>query len=131
MITTKSHNNYCNEGVMELCLLNLEILIDCVLCNSYPFLLIESLSHVINQESHVYSWNLGKIYLVHFWNFEISRVKWGRFQNFKKVNSVNWSQISFLNMWLLVLIHLKDSSVRPWQISFLVRFMFCNICSLI
>ena len=25
--------------------------------------------HVINQESHVYSWNLGKIYLVHFWKF--------------------------------------------------------------
>ena len=31
----------------------------------------ESLSHVINQESHVYSWNLGENYLVHFlifWN---------------------------------------------------------------
>ena len=81
---------------MELCLLNLLILIDCFLCNSYPCVLFESLSHVINQESHVYSWNLGKIYLVHFlklWNWN---------QNFKKVNSVNLSQISLLNMWLLV-----------------------------
>ena len=54
---------------MELCLLNLLILIDCFLCNSYPCVLFESLSHVINQESHVYSWNLGKIYLVHFLKF--------------------------------------------------------------
>ena len=51
---------------MELCLLNLLILIDCFLCNSYPCVLFESLSHVINQESHVYLWNLGKIYLVYF-----------------------------------------------------------------
>ena len=28
--------------------------IDCFLCNSYPCMLFESLSHVINQESHVY-----------------------------------------------------------------------------
>ena len=48
-----SHNNYCSVGVMELCLLNLLILIDCFLCNSYSCVLIESLSHVINQESHV------------------------------------------------------------------------------
>ena len=27
------------------------------------------MSHVINQESHVYSWNLAKIYLVHFLKF--------------------------------------------------------------
>ena len=68
-IITKSHNNYCSVGVMKLCLLNLLILIDCFLCNSYPCVLFESLSHVINQESHVYSWNLGKIYLVHFLKF--------------------------------------------------------------
>ena len=43
--------------------------IDCFLCNSYPCVLFGSLSHVINQESHVYSWNLGKIYLVHFLKF--------------------------------------------------------------
>ena len=29
----------------------------------------EILTFVINQESHVYSWNLGKIYLVHFLKF--------------------------------------------------------------
>ena len=29
IIITKSHNNYCGVGVMELCLLNLVILIDC------------------------------------------------------------------------------------------------------
>ena len=71
IIITKSHNNYCSVGVMDLCLLNLLILIDCFLCNSYPCVLFKSLSHVINQESHVYLRNLGKIYLVHslkFWN---------------------------------------------------------------
>ena len=47
---------------MELCLLNLLILIDCFLCNSYPCVLFESLSHAINQKSQVYSWNLGKIF---------------------------------------------------------------------
>ena len=57
---------------MDLWLLSLLIPINCFLCNSYPCVLLESLSHVINQESHVYSWKLGKIYLVHFWNFEIS-----------------------------------------------------------
>ena len=64
-----SKSQYCSVGVMEVCLLNLLILIDCFLYNSYPFVLFESLSHVINQESHVYSWNLGKIYLVHFLKF--------------------------------------------------------------
>ena len=48
-----SHNNYCSVGVMELCLLNLFILIDCFLCNSYPCVLFESLSHEINQEPYV------------------------------------------------------------------------------
>ena len=55
IIITKNHNNYCSVGVMELCLLNWLILINCFLCNSYPCVLFESLSHVINQESHVYS----------------------------------------------------------------------------
>ena len=39
---------------MELCLLNLLILIDCFLSNSYSCVLFESLSHVINQESNVF-----------------------------------------------------------------------------
>ena len=54
---------------------------------------------MINQDSHVYSWNLGKIYLVHYLN-EV-------FQNLKKVNSVDLSQISLLNMWLLAVIKWK------------------------
>ena len=60
IIITKSHNNYCKVGVMELCLLNLLILIDCFLCNSYSCVLFESLSHVIDQESHVYREIWGK-----------------------------------------------------------------------
>ena len=44
----------------------------------------------------------GKLTSFIFWNFEISLVLLGRFQNFKKVNSVNLSQIFLLNMWLLV-----------------------------
>ena len=54
---------------MELCLLDLLVLIDYFLCNSYPCVLFDSLSHVIHQESHVYSWNFGKIYLVYFFKF--------------------------------------------------------------
>ena len=104
IIITKSHNNYCSVGFMELCSLNLYILIDCFLCNPYPFVLFESLSHVINQESRASSWSLGKIYLVIFWNFDISLVSLRRFQNLQKVNLVNLSQIFLLNMWLLVLI---------------------------
>ena len=69
VIITKSHNNYCSIGVMELCLLSLLILIDVFLCNSYPCVLFESLSHVINQDSHVYSRKLGKIYSLHFLKF--------------------------------------------------------------
>ena len=45
---------------------------------------------------------LGKFTSFIFWNFEISLVSLARFQNFKKVNSVNLSEISLLNMWLLV-----------------------------
>ena len=55
-----SHNNYFSVEVMDLCLLNLLILVDWFLCHFYHCVLFESLSHVINQESHVYSWNLGK-----------------------------------------------------------------------
>ena len=99
-----SHNSYCSVGVIESCLSNLLILTDCFLCNSYHCVLFESLSNVINQESHVYSWNLGKIYLAHFLKFSnLEPFSNFRFHNFqKKVNSVNLSQNSPLNMWLLV-----------------------------
>ena len=56
----------------------------CFWCNSYPCVLFESLSHVWLTRNHVYSWKLGKIYLD----------QGGRFQNFKKVNLVNFSQTS-------------------------------------
>ena len=62
---------------MELCLLDLLVLIDYFLCNSYPCVLFDSLSHVIHQESHVYSWNFGKIYLVYFFKFwNLPRFNW-------------------------------------------------------
>ena len=44
----------------------------------------------------------GKFTSFIFWNFEISLISLWRFQNFEKVNSVDLSQISLLNMWLLV-----------------------------
>ena len=69
--------------------------IDCFLCNSYPCVLFESLSHVIGQESRGYSRNLGKNYLVHFLkslSFHSGDSK------FEKVNSVNLPQFSLLNM---------------------------------
>ena len=52
--------------------------------------------------SHVYSWNLGKIYLAHFLKFWNLPRFTREISNSKKVNSVNLSQISPLNMWLLV-----------------------------
>ena len=79
---------------MELCLLNLLILIDWFLCNSYLCVLFESLSHVINQESHVYSWNLGEIYLVHFlkfWNLPFFTWDISKFQ--KSELDINLPQI--------------------------------------
>ena len=89
---------------MELCLLNFFILVDCLLFNSYPYVLFESLPHVINQESHYLFiceiW--GKFTSFIFWNYENSLVSLGRFQNFKKVKSGNLTQISLLDMWLLV-----------------------------
>ena len=39
---------------MELCLLNLLLLIDCIMCNSYPCVFFESLSHVINHKSRLF-----------------------------------------------------------------------------
>ena len=69
IIIRKKRNNYCSVGVTELCSLNSLIMIDCFLCNFYPYVLFESLPHVINQVPHLNSWNLGKIYLVHFLKF--------------------------------------------------------------
>ena len=74
-------------------------------------MLFESFSHVNNQESHFIREIWGKFTSFITWKFEISLVLLGRFQNFKKVNSLNLSQISFLNMWLLVLITMRYSQI--------------------
>ena len=102
ILITKSHNNYCSVGVMKSCLSNLLIFIDffCVILT-----LVCSLRacHMWLTRNHMFIREIwGKFTSFIFWNFEISLVSLGRFQNFKKVNSVNLSQISLLNMWLLV-----------------------------
>ena len=48
------------------------------------------------------------------WNFEIPLLSLGKFQNFKEVNSVNLSQISLLNTWLLVLIKVDIRMFLEW-----------------
>ena len=76
IITRKSHNNYRSVGVMELCLLNLLILIDCFSCNSYPCVLFESLSHVINQKRENLPRSIFEILkspLFHSGDFKISK----------------------------------------------------------
>ena len=80
-LITKSRNNYCSVGVMELCLLDLLILIDCFLCQFCPCVLFQSLSHVITQES--YLWNLGKLYFINFlkfWNLPLFTREFSQFQ---------------------------------------------------
>ena len=56
-----SYNNYCSVGVVELCLLNF-----CVILT-----IVWSLRacHMWLTRNHVYSWNFGTIYLVHFLKF--------------------------------------------------------------
>ena len=101
IIITKSHNNYCSVGVVELCLLNLLVMIDffCVILT-----LVCSLRacHMWLARNHMFIREIwGEFTSFIFWNFEVSLVWFERFQNFKKMNSVNLSQISLLNMWLL------------------------------
>ena len=67
VIITKSHNNYCSVGVMVLCLLNLLILI--VFCVILTLVFSLRACHIWLTRNHVYSWNLGRIYLVHFLKF--------------------------------------------------------------
>ena len=101
IIITKSHDNYRSVGVMELCLLNLLILSDCFLCNSYPCVLFESLLLSLTRNHMFIPEIWGKFTSLIFWNFEISLVSLGRFQNFKKVNSVNLSQISLFPSYVI------------------------------
>ena len=57
----------------------------------------------------------GKFTSFIFWNFEIYLVLLGKFQNFKKVNSVNLSPIFLLNFWLLVLIKVDIQMFIEWE----------------
>ena len=93
-------NNDCSVGVMKLCLINLLILIDCFLCNSYPCVLFESLLHVINQASPIFFVKFGINVPLSF--SKILKSPSLHLGNFQKVNSVNLFQISLLNMRLLV-----------------------------
>ena len=129
IIITESHNNYCSVGVMELCLLNLLILTDCFLCNSYPCVLFKGLSYVINQESHVCSCYLGKIYPVHFskfWNLPCFTRKISKFQkselgksipNFPLkhvITSTNYYYqiIIIIIIWNILQVHATKPSVK-------------------
>ena len=102
-----SHNNYCSVGVMEICLLNLLILIDCF-CVILMLVCSLRACHMWLTRNHMFKREIwGQFTSFIFWNFQISLVSFRRFHNFKKVSAVNLSQISFLNMWLAVLI--------PWK----------------
>ena len=87
VITTTPRRRDKSYGVMFLKFVDIDWLF---VCNFYPCVLFESLSHVINKESHVYSWNLGKIYLIRFskfWNLpcftrEISKFQKSKFGKF-------------------------------------------------
>ena len=57
----------------------------------------------------------GKFTSFIFWNFEIFFVSLGRFQNSKQVDSVKLSQISRINMWLLVLIKVDIWMFLEWE----------------
>ena len=57
----------------------------------------------------------GKFALFIPWNFDISLVWLEKCQNFKKVNSVNLSQISLLNMWFLVVIKVDIRMFLEWE----------------
>ena len=118
VIITKSHNNYCSVGVMVLCLLNLLILIDCFFCNSYPCVLFESLSHMINQESRLFMkfgenlprsfFEILKSPLFHLRDFKISK-KWTQVYMNKRPLCVLYSDKKIQNLMdfciLLILSH--------------------------
>ena len=89
-----------NYGV---CLLSLLILI--IFCVILTFVYSLRACHMWLTRNHMFIREIwGKFTSFIFWDFEISFVSFGRFYNFKKVNSVDLSQISLFIMWLLVLI---------------------------
>ena len=99
IIITKSHNNYCTVGVMVLCLLNLLGL--CVFCVLLTLLCSLRTCHMWLTRNHIFIREIwGKVtsfIFLKFWN-----------QDLKKVNSVNLSHTSLLNMWILVLISMLN-----------------------
>ena len=78
------------------------------LCNSYPCVIFESLSHVIKQESHVYSWNLGKIYLVYFLKFWNLGWKGNFFLNFTNKHVITSTNA----LWILASAY-ETPGVKP------------------
>ena len=96
IIITKICNNYYIVGVMKLYLLNLLILI--VFCVILTLVCSLRACHMWLTRNHMFI-----------------REIWQRFQNFKKVNLVNLSQISLLNMWLLVLVKVDIRMFLEWE----------------
>ena len=93
----------------------------------YVCVLFESLSHVIHQESHVYSWNLGKVYLVHFlkfWNLtrftgEISKFEKSERSKFipnfllkHVITSTSFNEISIIKIFAKVKM---DFNMMKWR----------------
>ena len=116
---------------MELCLLNLLILI--VLCIILTLVCPFRACYMWLTMNHMFIREIwGKFTSFIFWNFEISLVWLGRFRNSKKVKSVNLSQISPLNMWLLVLItRLIVTDTAPLTCYFVIVRYFVRARSLI
>ena len=84
---------------MELRLLNLLILIDCFFCVILTLVCYLRACHMCLTRNHMFIREMWRKFTsLILGNFEISLVSPRRFQNFKKVDSANLSQISLLNM---------------------------------
>ena len=75
-----SHNNYCSVGVMEICLLNLLILIDCF-CVILMLVCSLRACHMWLTRNHMFKREIwGQFTSFIFWNFQISLVSFGRYK---------------------------------------------------
>ena len=94
---------YCSVGVMGIMFIKFTDIDWLFFCGILTLVCSLRACHMWLTRNHMFIREIwGKFTSFIFWNFEMSLVSLGRFQNFKKVNSVNLSQISLLNMWLLV-----------------------------
>ena len=111
IIITKSHNNYCRVGVRELRLLNLLILIDWFLCNSSLVCSFRA-CHMWLTRNHMF--------IREIWE----NLPHSFFEIFKK----NYTQISLLNVWILVLITWLSEICLTLLIALFWNFqlMICN-----